>query len=373
MNILFVTFGELSIGGGNTRPVSVLRALADAGHQVDVVASRAKIPDHPYITLLAGDGDQSISEHRIRIEVLRATGRSSYDVVHAVDDAVPFVFWLCRLRRVKLVYDASRCFTGSVGIAPSLLWKWFPGYFCRLEKKILQQAAAILTPCQVLSEDLKGIDSDVKIVQVEDVPVQSLFSGREIDRSSLLNRFEGHSSFIVVCSILPGNRTELRKLLVAARKVVESIPHVAFFFKGDLVSEAAAMAANLDIQSRCLFLETNETEDFLSALDIADAALLVSQSGDRYVHPEVFTLLRSPPPLVVVQDGAYDKLLTEENSVQALPSPDSIAEGLLRVIQEPLFSIGIAAEGQQLIADNYSLSSFKHKIRMAYHEVLNKN
>ena len=43
MNILFVTFGDLSIGSGAHRSLSILRALADAGHHIDVIAAGAQL------------------------------------------------------------------------------------------------------------------------------------------------------------------------------------------------------------------------------------------------------------------------------------------------------------------------------------------
>lgn len=370
MKILFVTFGELSIGGGIPRAISILRALADAGHQIDVLASHVDIADHSHIRILAGHSKKRLRRANLRLKVIQATAHNHYDAIHAVDDAVCFISSLCKLRKLTLIYDASRRFTGTVGLAPSRRWKLFPGYFQRLEKKILQQAAAILTPCRNLSADLRDLVPDAVIFQIEDIPVQSLFSRKKLDRPALINRFKGSPSSIVVCSILPGNQCELKTLLMSTRKVVEAIPLVAFIFKGANVTEAKSMATNLDILGRCIFLELNETEEFLAALDIADTALFFPQSDGRYVHPEVFTLLYSPAPLVAIQDGVYENLLTDNNSVQVLPSIDSIAEGILQVIQEPLFSLGIATEGQQLIADNYSLSSFKHKVRMAYHEVL---
>lgn len=370
MDILFVTFGELSIGGGAVRSVSILRALADAGHHVDVVASHVDLPDHPNIRILMGSQKNTISKYRLRMEVLWATGRHPYEALHAVGDAVVFLSGMARLRKIRLVYQAVRCFSGPVGNGPSCLWRFFPGHFQRLEKRILLQSTAVLTPCRTLTSDLLAMVPDAEVAQIEDVPAQSLFCGREIDRGALLSRFEEPSSAVVVCSILPGSRTGLRNLLMATRKVIDSIPAAVFFFKGSLVPEAKSMAASLDILGRCSFFAENETETFLSSLEIADAALLVPPSDGRYVHHEVFSLLRSSAPLVAVQNPAYGNLLTEQNSIQVLLSSESIAEGLLRAIQEPLFSLGIATEGQQLIAKTHSFSSFKHKVRMVYHEVL---
>jgi len=367
MKILFITYGKLSFAGGNSRTIFVLRALADAGYRVDVLAASVDVSEHPKIQVLGGGGP--LSKGKICREASRAARRQVYDVVHGVGDAVVCASRICRWRKTRLVYDAERRFFGATGLMPSRIWKLFPKHFVRVEKKILTQASILFSPCDALTADLLSVDKELKVSQVEDIPVQSLFPIRSKDQMALLGRISGRTASIVVCSLLPGNRKELRKVLLAARKVIESIPQVSFFFKGAMEQEAQVLAGNLDILDHCVFLSLSETEAFLVALDMANVALLSVPSGGRYIHPEVFTLLHSPAPLVAVQDGAYGKLLNEQNCIQVLSSAESISEGVIRAIREPLFSVGVAMAGRQLIADNHSFSSFKHKIRMAYHEL----
>lgn len=350
----------------------MLRALADAGHQVFVITAHTDLSEHPHITVLAGRTSSPLSRWHLRKAFVKATGTQRFDVVHAEDAAVIFTARLCRLRKIRFIYSAVRCFTGPVGQAPFRHWKWFPEHFQKVEKRILKQADSIITPGATLRADIENLFPAARIFQIEDVPVQMLFGYREVDRGALLERFKDVTPSGVVCGLLPDNRDELRKVLMATRKVVDAIPTVSFFLKGRLVKEAEALAVNLDIQNRCVLLNNEEMELFLSALDMADVALLIPTHGSRYVHSEIYTLLHSPAPLVAVHEGACSELLTEQNCSEVLSSAESIAEGIIRVIQEPLFSIGLGSEGQQLIADRFSLSSFKHKVRMAYHEMMKK-
>ncbi len=371
MNVLFVTYGDLSVRGGNSRSGSILLALADAGHQVDVIASRIDLSDHPHIRVISGTVGKRQSLLKLKLQMLKATGRSSYDVVHAVDDSILFASHLCRLRKIKLVYDAIRCFTGKGGSSPSLCWRLMPKRAVSWEKRFLLQSAATITSCSQLTAELKAVASDAHVVQVDNVPLQSLVPRKEIERFSLLKRFRKEPTAIVVCCVLPGNSCELNKIFMTARKVIEAMPGTAFFFTGLAEPEAESIALKLDIQDQCTFLAPNEAEVYLAALGIANAAWLVPEPGGRYIHEEVFTLLRSPAPLVCIHDSAYNELLSPKNAVQVLSDIDSLAEGILQVIMEPLFSVALATEGQQLVADHFSLSSFKHKIRMTYHTLLN--
>lgn len=372
MNILFVTFGDVSVGRGGARSCAILRALADAGHHVDVLSARCDLGDHSNVCCLNDSCCERVSRRHLKMKTLKAVSGKSYDVIHAVDDAVFFISRICRLKKIPFVYDAARCFSGPVGRPASTWWSLFRNFYQRIEQNILARARFVLSPCDTLSADLRGVMPGAQICQIEDVPIQSLVSGRDIEAAFAEDRIEGAVSSLVVCCVLPGNVKELKNVLMAARKVIEAVPDAAFVFRGALTDACRGMAENLDIQGRCVFLEEEEMAEFLAVLEHADAVLLLSGRRDRYMHPEVFTLLNSSAPLIAVQDRAYDKLLTEQNSIQVLSSTDSIAEGVLRVIQEPLFSVQIAMEGQKLIADHYTFSSFKHKVRMLYHGVLNR-
>ncbi len=72
---------------------------------------------------------------------------------------------------------------------------------------------------------------------------------------------------------------------------------------------------------------------------------------------------------MTIHDAAYDEVLTEETALRILPGSEAIAEGLLRAIREPLFSLAVVVGGQQLVASHHTYSSFKHKVRMAYRQL----
>ena len=372
MNILFISYAEVSLRRGDVRAVAMLRALADAGHRVDLAAPHTDLPDHPQIRVLAGGGEKPIRRAALRMECLRAAQRGSYDAVHAVDEAAFFAMRLCRWKKTPLVYDAARCFTGKAGSGTSSLWRFFPKHFQRLEAKVLERAGTVFSPCSALTADLHGMDRSAPVVQLADIPVQPLHARRDTGKSTLLESFGKRPGPVVVCSLLPGPAVGFRKLLMAARKVVDALPDAVFFFRGGAREQAEGMAASLDISGHCVFLSPDEHDAFLSALEIADAVLLVPPEESRYIHPQVYTLLHAAAPLVAIHDAACDEVLSEETALRVLPGSEAIAEGLLRAIQEPLFSLAVAAGGQQLVASRHTYSSFKHKVRMAYRQLPGK-
>ncbi|QBG46177.1 hypothetical protein EGM51_01695 [Verrucomicrobia bacterium S94] len=372
MKILFITFGKLTLEDESCRPAAMLRALAEAGHRIDIIASYFDLPPHPNMRVLEGDAGTPVSFRRLRVALFKATGSMKYDAVHAIDYAAVWAMRACTLRRLPYVYDAARTFTGKSARPPSRRWKWFRTHYVRVEKKLLARAAVVLVSCPTLEAELKALQHTAPIVRIEDIPVQSLFSGRETtDRAVLFSAFAQETSSVVAVSVSALTTSELRMLLIAARKVMDAVPGLSFVFRG-AGEEAPKMAANLDIEGRCRFLDFTETGLFLDILNAASAALWLPPPNRPYCDPAIFTLLHSPAPLVVVQEEDYGGFLTEENSFPVVRTADAIAEGLLRVIREPLFSLRLVTEAQQLIADRYSFSTFKYNVRMIYHELLSR-
>ncbi len=371
MNILFISYAEVSLCGESVRTVAMLNALADAGHHVDLVAPHVHLPSHSYIRVLSGNDDKPCCRATVYRRCLHAVGRGSYDAIHAIDQAVFFATQLSRWKKLPLVYDAAQCFTRKREGGTSKFRTLFSKHYRRIERNALDRASIIFSPCSALTLDLHTMEKEAPVLQLEDVPVQPLYARQDIGKTDLLKSFGKRRDSVVVCCVLPKDTVSFRTLLMAVRKVIDVVPETLFFFKGNRCDPAKKMATNLDIIDQCIFLSDQKPETFLSALNIADAILLLPQGGDHYIHPQVYTLLHAGAPLVTIHNKAYDELLTEKTTVRVLSNSESIAEGLLRVIKEPLFSQAIATEGQQLVAARYTYSSFKHKVRMAYHSLFN--
>jgi len=349
----------------------MLRALADAGHRVDLLAPFFDLPAHPNIHfLLEKDEGRRLRRGRLRWAGLLAVGQTSYEAIHAVDDAVFFAHRLCRWKKIPLVYDAVRRFTGSTGAGVPRRYRLFPSYFQRLEATVLKRAGYTFSSCSALTADLTGLYQQAQIIQIEDIPFHPLYGPREANKPALLKPFGMRPTSVVLCCALSDWTSGFRDILMAARKVIDEIPGVAFFFKCSQSGPARKMAASLNIAEHCVFISDNDPETFLSALDISDAVLLVPQEKGRYIHSQVYTLLNAPAPLVAIHDRAYKGVLTEKTAVCVLPGSEAVAEGILRTIQEPLFSLSVGVEGQQLVAKRHTYSSFKHQVRMAYHKLL---
>ena len=366
MNILFLTFGKLSAFEDSARSLSFLRALVDAGHRVDLIAAgiEARLPSK--VTVLDGGTEEKRSRRRLRRSALHAVKKNSYDVVHAVDDAVLFASRLVRIKKSHLVYDASRCFSMPWLGGPSWCWSLLASHYRRVEKRILAQSSLIISSNGRLSTDLSKHSRSKQVVQIEDAPSQALFP---VGAEAFDVDADGTKPFIVFCRIFLQNRNGLKKVVLAARKVVEKVPHAIFYFAGAGADEVCPMAGSLDIDGQCRFLDLEDTEGYFSMLSLADVVLFVPRPHARYPLPEVMSFLQSSALLVAVHEKAYSHLLSDENCVLVNNTPGALADGILSRIRDPLRADELSESARKLVADHYSFSSFKHKVRMAYHSL----
>lgn len=369
MKILFISYTAVSLKHGSVRSVAMVQALAEAGHHVDVLAPSVVLPSHSNIKILWAETGRNCCRNRLRWAGVRAVFKGSYDVIHACDSSVFFIERLCRWKKIPFVYDAVRRFSGAVARVSSRWAKLFPDYLSRQESIVLERAKFVFSTCPVLTHDLESASRKACVVTLPDIPMQPLYGLVEVEKDRLLNLFGVRPGAVVVCHVLPQSPTGIRELLIAAHKVIDLFPDTVFFFKGARKAVASKMAKNLDIMDHCVFMDAGDSTTFLAALEMATIVVFGTQTG-RYIQSEVYTLLNSPAVLVAVHDGAYKELLTDERSLLVAGS-DALAGGIIQAIKEPLFSAAVATEAQQLMRSSYTYSSFKHKVRMIYHDCFN--
>ena len=374
MNVLFISYSDISLSMESVRTTMMLYTLADAGYHVDVVAPRVDLPKHPQINCVLKKPLPQKNLFRIKLcfSALQIVRQKKYQIVHAVDDAVFFAYDLCRFRKIALVYDARRCVAGAGVFEFSKLWKFSKNLFQRLEVRVLKKAGLIFTTCSTLSLDLLRIEKGAKVALVEDIPAQLILPPSNLEELHIDDFFDFKPRSIIVFNVLKTPLVRVKKILMAVRKIIDVEPDTALFFRGLGGDSVKKMVANLEIKKQCHFFANQDIELFFSILSRADTVVFVPSKADRYISSQLYSMLYSGVPLLTFQCSEFSDVLSEKNSVNLLPSATSVAEGVLRVLHEPLFYQGISSEGQQLMADQHTRSSFKHKIRMAYHHLFEK-
>ena len=365
MKILFLSYTPISLREDQVRTVATLRTLADAGYKIDLIAPSVDLKPHANIRIIKGKENKPNTHRNIQWLAFRSTKNTTYSAIHAIDETIFFAYRLSRQKKIPLIYDARRRFTGKSGRGTLRRYRFFPKHYIRLEKNIIEYAACVFSLCPKLTTDLTSLSRDLSLVEIKDIPLQPLCTKDHTDRTEMKTLFPAQPiANIVTCYAL--SKKSLRNLMLTARKIIDTLPETGFFLKTTHPEQAKKLAKSLDIVDHCCFLQPNDPHALISALSIANVVLYIPPANVCYIPQSLYTALNVFAPLVVIQNKAYELLLTKKTAHFVLANSDAMAEGLLDILHEPLFSVSIATEGQELVRSKHTFSSFKHQIRMTY-------
>ena len=361
-------------------PLAVLhmvRALADLGHQVDLLTlpqgAPAPVPGVRHLRsrrLPVGRVKAGPSFAKMALDVpfmgeaawRMATGR--YDVVHAVEEAALLAAPLTRLFGIPLVADVDSSipdqlrYSGFAKRGP-LLW-----LAERLERYALGRSAAVVTVCTSLTEAVRARAPNALVFQVEDPP---LVDGAAADPmgAMTLRRDLGLPALPVV--LYSGNFEPYQgvRILVDAARLV---PEACFLFMGGEPAEIAALKARAILQGaadRCLFSGKRPPTELPAFLAVADVLASPRHQGQNTPF-KIFTYLASGKPLVATRIPTHTQLLDDSLAFLVEPTPEGLATGIRQALSDPAGAQARAARGRALIDREYSSERYTQKIAQAY-------
>lgn len=364
---------------------NIVTALAEAGHRVDLLCypmgddlslpgvRLLRSPRVPFIR----DVKVGPSPAKFPMDLLMCFKafalccRERYDVVHAVEESAFFALFLRRLFGFKLVYDMDSAiadqlqYTGFVSFKPLIRWvEW-------MERRVMRRSDVVLTVCRSLTEYVHRHDSGVRVEQIEDAPLQSTFledhEGADRQRREL--DLEHHP-----CVVYTGNFESyqgLDILLKAMRHVVEKEPESRLVLVGgepDQVARLCSAAERLDIADACRFVGKRPMEDIPAFMTLA-TVLVSPRTEGANTALKLYTYMQSGKPIVATRLSTHTQVLDDASAVLVPPNPNDLASGILRALREPLLVESLGRQAQSLVANRYSLASFKHKVRSLYHSL----
>jgi glycosyltransferase involved in cell wall biosynthesis len=154
-------------------------------------------------------------------------------------------------------------------------------------------------------------------------------------------------------------------LLVEAAGLVEG---AQFLFVGGEPTEVAALrqrAHALGAGARCVFAGKRPPADLPAFLALSDVVASPRRLGTNTPF-KLYTYLASGKPLVATRLPTHTQLLDDSLAFLVEPTPAGLAEGLRRVLADPVEAAARAARGQDLIEREYSLARFEEKVARAY-------
>ena len=297
--------------------------------------------------------------------------RHRYAMVHAHEESV---FW-CRVLkpifRFRMIYDMHSSLPQQLENFGFTKSKILIGIFRFLENSCLKAADAVITICpdlrdyalkegvpenkHVLIEN--SIFDDVRLVDTPDTPVvanplaESISFSADVPTLLYAGTFEKYQG--------------IDRVITAFAEVLKKRPEARLILAGGTVEQVEAMksvAHALQLGSQCVF--TGRISKTL-ALEFTRAAdVLLSPRVDGTNTPlKIYEQLASGKPLVATSIWSHTQVLTDDVCFLVDPTPESIADGMLQVLDNPAEAERRANNGRALYERDYSRPIYERKIR----------
>jgi glycosyltransferase involved in cell wall biosynthesis len=135
------------------------------------------------------------------------------------------------------------------------------------------------------------------------------------------------------------------------------------------IARLREMAEGLDLLKSVVFCGKRPIEEMPAFMSAASVLVSPRVKGENTAL-KIYTYMQSGKPIVATRLPTHTQVLDDECAILVRATPDDMAEGILRVLHEPLWAAALGREAQARVAARYSLASFRHKVRTAYSELV---
>jgi glycosyltransferase involved in cell wall biosynthesis len=299
--------------------------------------------------------------------------RHRYSVVHAHEEAI---FW-CRILkpifRFKLIYDMHSSlpqqltnFRFTKSSALIRVFKW-------LEDSALRKSDVVITICPDLQDYAlsSGVNPQRHLLIensiFDDVRVRARKDAEKPGATvaSLdLTQLETAAPLIVYAGTFEAYQG-IDIVIRAFDAVRRQRPDARLLLVGGTPAQLAQMqslAQELSLGERVIFTGRVSKGEAMRLTGLATIVISPRRYGTN-TPLKIYEQLASGKPLVATRIWSHTQVLTDEVCVLVEPEPTAMADGLLRLLDDPALASRLALRAQELYAQKYSRPVYVQKIR----------
>ncbi len=287
--------------------------------------------------------------------------KNNYDVIHAVEESIFPAAFFNFFAKKKLIYDMDS------SMADQLIEKWnglekISKILNGFEHWAMKHSDAVLPVCQYLVDKVKEYDPDKKVFILEDIAFESNDRGNNEDIRETMNTDK-------VVGLYVGNLVHYQGidlLLEGISKLNSDNFSLAIIGgKPEDIEKYKSMSKRLSISDKVHFLGPRPLSQLPFYLSQADILISPRIKG-KNTPMKIYSYLASGKPVLATNIYSHTQVLNTENSYLVEPEPESLAKGLEKLINNEELRNRIGEIGKQTATENYSLTSYKKKLRKVY-------
>lgn len=389
MRVLLISqYFHPEVGATQTRMREFARALAGAGHDVDVLT---EFPNHP-TGVIPGEYRWRMVEKApldgfrvIRVRVLASPRKTfwtrlsfygsfvvmaiassvglhrRYDVVAATSPPLPVAFAgrvIARMKRAVFVMDVRDLWPLAAGALRELSNPRALRWAERLEQSLYDAADRIVVTTRAFERHIgeRKPDRAAKIVYVPNGTVGDVFDPAKGD-AGMRARLASPDEFLVVYAGLHGVAQDLSTALEAAARLRGRAIRFAFVGEGPLKSALRQQAGALALDNVTFVdqVPLDESAHYLNAADALLVPLVADPVFDMFVPSKMFDALSAAKPVLLAVDGEAREILERSGGgVFVQPGdPEALANAILMLRADPAACAAMGRSGRQFVRQHY--------------------
>jgi len=131
-------------------------------------------------------------------------------------------------------------------------------------------------------------------------------------------------------------------------------------------------AENLGIADHLRFTGFLSVNEFVMYVKTSNILISTRNTGDN-VPSKIYEYLRAGKPIVATNMSAHTQILNEDIAVMVDLTPESIASGILSILENPSYAKALGQKSRDFFEKNFSIEKKMEKTRNILDAVMQEN
>jgi len=285
---------------------------------------------------------------------LARSGR--FDLLHTHEEAGWLGAWLRGRTGLPHLYDMHSSLPQQLANFGRFDWGPIRRGFERLERYTLDHSDGVIAICEELHDQVVALRYPGPLALIENVldfPPAPIPEGDTARLRAELSLGDGP---VLVYTGTLETYQGLDLLLAATPSVVARVPNVRVVLVGGTASQIAALearAASLGVADAYRFVPAVPPTEVMRYLRLADA-LVTTRARGTNTPLKLYQYLRAGRAIVATDIRSHTQVLTPASSELVAPTPEAIADGIVRVLTDSARAAELAEGAGRLAKEKYS-------------------
>ena len=305
--------------------------------------------------------------------LIRLLKKHKFLAVQAIEEAAFHAVPIARLFGVPGISDLDSDISAQLKSHRSAVVRGLGNLARYIQRWSLRRTSAAITVARHLSELVEECSPGLRVFEIRDIPLDAaLRAPDQAEVQRIRQEFGGEATPILVYTGNFDPRQGIEVLIDAMPRVCARFPDALLVLVGGEAHEinhlkAKTQSTGLGDSVRFLGRKPPEMMPEYMAL----ATVLVSPRLEPLVTPlKIYSYMVSGRPIVATDLPTHTQVLDAQSAVLAEPTSDGLADGVIRVLENPEAAEALANQAKQNVLDRHSFQHFKSQMQEAYEHVI---